>query len=552
MKLRRNLLVIILGVVLAGIASCTAAVGFLAVTVSVYTPIWAQANPNCNSLAPDSGTDPDLSTLASFKTTASITTASQSSSSLNMKVYGSAPEFKYPDQRKNAIAIDNVSISRGLDVKMRALVLAVAIQESNLHNLNGGDRDSVGLFQQRPSAGWGRPDQLTDPVYATNKFIDALLRVTSKSQRASWSLIELAIKVQIPNKAAYHSRWKWDALAYSMVGSSKGSSYANGDLPQSVSPGTVQCTDESGTSTNIEAALKFALSKVGARYVLGDGNAKNNTFDCSELTQLAFKAAGVTLPRVAQAQYVATKKFAVNRSELRKGDLLFFDTIPSNGIPVDHVGIYWGDDKMLHAPNPRKFVGIYDLGGNDGYYWPKLVGASRPIQVIKVVQGEASVDGWGSPLKKQYAITSPFAANRVNPATGVLKIHDGTDYGAPSGATIIAVANGTVESAGPGGGYGNYVTISHAGGKVITGYAHMSKISVHANQKVTRGQVIGYVGSTGNVTGAHLHFNVRVKGYDGPCGNGHCDWVNANKFINNTGGLRDSLLNKKTNFELAA
>lgn len=154
--------------------------------------------------------------------------------------------------------------------------------------------------------------------------------------------------------------------------------------------------------------------------------------------------------------------------------------------------------------------------------------------------------GWGFPLKKNYVVTSPYARLRVNPATGILKIHDGTDYGAPYGAPILAIADGEVTFARAGGGYGNYVTVSHMGGKVISGYAHMSSIAVHKGDEVKRGQIIGYVGATGFAKGAHLHANVRVKGYKGDCDNSHCDWVNFDEFIKNTGGIRDKLLGART------
>ncbi len=101
---------------------------------------------------------------------------------------------------------------------------------------------------------------------------------------------------------------------------------------------------------------------------------------------------------------------------------------------------------------------------------------------------------------------------RVNPVSGVYKRHEGVDFGAASGTPIAAAATGTVISAGNAGdGYGNKVVIDHGGG-VATLYAHQSSIAVSTGQKVGAGEIIGYVGSTGNSTGAHLHFEVRVNG----------------------------------------
>jgi murein DD-endopeptidase MepM/ murein hydrolase activator NlpD len=87
--------------------------------------------------------------------------------------------------------------------------------------------------------------------------------------------------------------------------------------------------------------------------------------------------------------------------------------------------------------------------------------------------------------------------------------HTGVDFVVPTGTTIKSVAAGTVVSAGWGGAYGNQVVIQHADGK-YSQYAHMSSLSVSAGQTVTEGQQIGLSGATGNVTGPHLHFEIRT------------------------------------------
>ncbi|GAA3825868.1 hypothetical protein GCM10022242_28960 [Nocardioides panacisoli] len=81
------------------------------------------------------------------------------------------------EQAENAALITALSIRRGLPARAASIALATAYQESDLYNIDYGDRDSVGLFQQRPSQGWGSREQLLDPVYATNAFYDALQRV---------------------------------------------------------------------------------------------------------------------------------------------------------------------------------------------------------------------------------------------------------------------------------------------------------------------------------------------------------------------------------------
>jgi murein DD-endopeptidase MepM/ murein hydrolase activator NlpD len=107
-------------------------------------------------------------------------------------------------------------------------------------------------------------------------------------------------------------------------------------------------------------------------------------------------------------------------------------------------------------------------------------------------------------------ITSPFGW-RSNPFGGGPEFHQGLDIAAPMGTTVTAAAAGTVIMAQWYGGYGNYVLIDHGGG-YSTGYGHLSSIYVSVGQSVARGQAIGAVGSTGQSTGPHLHFEVRIAG----------------------------------------
>src|SRR5215213_3746942 len=82
-----------------------------------------------------------------------------------------------PEQAGNAAIIASLAVRRGLPGRAATIGIATAMQESKLRNLPGGDRDSIGLFQQRPSQGWGTPAQIRDPVYASNAFYDVLVKV---------------------------------------------------------------------------------------------------------------------------------------------------------------------------------------------------------------------------------------------------------------------------------------------------------------------------------------------------------------------------------------
>ena len=123
------------------------------------------------------------------------------------------------------------------------------------------------------------------------------------------------------------------------------------------------------------------------------------------------------------------------------------------------------------------------------------------------VGGEGS-SALGLPVNGR--MTSPFGG-RFHPILGYMRFHKGVDLAASEGTPIVAAADGRILSAGWAGGYGRAVVISHAGG-IETRYGHMSRLAAYAGEVVRRGQVIGYVGSTGLSTGPHLHFEVTRNG----------------------------------------
>ena len=116
--------------------------------------------------------------------------------------------------------------------------------------------------------------------------------------------------------------------------------------------------------------------------------------------------------------------------------------------------------------------------------------------------GGTSASGFVWPLNGR--LTSPFG-----PRWG--RMHQGQDIAAPTGTPIKAAKAGKVIKASGGGGYGNLTLIDHGGG-VVTAYAHQSRFAAAEGAQVQAGQVIGFVGNTGNSTGPHLHFEVRVNG----------------------------------------
>lgn len=121
------------------------------------------------------------------------------------------------DQMANASTIATVGIVRGLPDHAVTIALATAFQESKLENLASGDRDSVGLFQQRPSQGWGTPAQLADPRYAAGRFYDHLTQVDGWQ---TMTVTDAAQAVQHSADAAAYGQWEDESrtLALALVG----------------------------------------------------------------------------------------------------------------------------------------------------------------------------------------------------------------------------------------------------------------------------------------------------------------------------------------------
>ena len=121
------------------------------------------------------------------------------------------------DQMANAATITAVGVRRGLPDRGIVVALATAFQESKLRNLTHGDRDSVGLFQQRPSQGWGTPQQISDPRYAAGRFYSALVRVKG------WEAMRVTDAAQRVQRSAFPEAYeKWSdessVLAEAMIG----------------------------------------------------------------------------------------------------------------------------------------------------------------------------------------------------------------------------------------------------------------------------------------------------------------------------------------------
>lgn len=171
----------------------------------------------------------------------------------------------------------------------------------------------------------------------------------------------------------------------------------------------------------------------------------------------------------------------------------------------------WGDDAASAPAAPITVGRALDLVGRP----IDIVASTRRRDALEAARlGTKPLLGGGilpsgMPVRAGY-ISSGFGV-RTHPILGTARGHSGVDLPAPAGSPIRATSDGTVSSAGWRGGYGLAVQIDHGKG-IASRYAHMSRMAVYPGQAVRKGDVIGYVGSTGLSTGPHLHYEIRING----------------------------------------
>lgn len=245
-------------------------------------------------------------------------------------------------------------ISIGQERKLPALAWQVAIQagmtESGLRSLDYGDRDSLGIFQMRPSMGWGTPAQVTDPVYAINKFYDVLVNVPEWEERRPGDSAQRVERSAYPDR--YHN---WEAMAAFLIGE-----LGNVPDPAGCGAGEGKALLASGAAGG---AIEFTKDQLGEPYLWG-GNGPD-AWDCSGILVKAFGSVGVTIPRVANDQYMRGGAH-LPIADAKAGDLIFWASDPSDPVSVHHVGMYLGNEEYIHAPQTGDVVKISKL--NRDYY----------------------------------------------------------------------------------------------------------------------------------------------------------------------------------------
>lgn len=279
----------------------------------------------------------------------------------------------------NAQTIVDVGAGRGIPVKGQVVAIATAAQESRLVNINYGDRDSVGLFQQRTSQGWGTVAQIMDPVYASNKFYDALARVPG------WELMTVTGAAQRVQRSGFPLAYEqWAVMAEGIVTGGGSNPVAGAAAERAcASPIPVAATGEVG------AVITAGQRWLGVDYSWGGGTVSGPGrgfaqganiigFDCSSFVQNAYyNGAGIMLPRTTRAQYAAGNKIT-SKDQLQPGDLMYFGSGGSVAA-ISHVGMYLGGGSMIHAPSTGDVVKISNDVLTSNYWVSRYVGSTRPL-----------------------------------------------------------------------------------------------------------------------------------------------------------------------------
>lgn len=313
-----------------------------------------------------SGVSAMVSTILGSSTSNIDCSINENSSSASVAEYRA-------EQLTNAAVI--VTVGKQLNVPEHGQVVAIAaaMQESRLRNLDHGDRDSLGLFQQRPSQGWGTPAQIMNPTYAATQFYQHLLAEPGWQHMSVNDAAQAVQRSGTPNAYAQHEQAARTVLAAVHD--------ARCTTTTSELVGTGDCNNIQAPTPAAMTAINYACGQRGLPYVWGGNGAEDGGFDCSGLTKAAYDTAGITLPRTAHTQYHAGPHVPAGQP-LLPGDLVFYG---NPNTKIHHVGLYIGGGLMINAPRRGQVVQIEPYRHRNDQY----AGATRPAGVSTTVGSHA-------------------------------------------------------------------------------------------------------------------------------------------------------------------
>ncbi|MBB5871950.1 cell wall-associated NlpC family hydrolase [Allocatelliglobosispora scoriae] len=269
------------------------------------------------------------------------------------------------EQLEIAATIIDVGVAKGVPRWGWVVGIATAMQESGLRNLpflgDRNDHDSIGVFQQRPSQGWGTVEQLAKPEYQAGKFFDKLLTLPGWEQMP---LTRAAQAVQVSAFPDAYAKWSDGALK----------------IVEQLTSTITDCSTEAlaalpdgfalpaYTPPAVATAIFWAANQLGTPYHFGgsctDPHSDNpdKQCDCSSLMQQAYKAAGISIPRVTFDQVNAGTEIR-DPAMLLPGDLILIPGSEGTMSSPRHVGMYLGQGLIIQAPKTGDIVKISRLSG---------------------------------------------------------------------------------------------------------------------------------------------------------------------------------------------
>ncbi|MFJ6784478.1 C40 family peptidase [Streptomyces yangpuensis] len=292
-------------------------------------------------------------------------------------------------QIPNAKVIVATGIQKRVPARGQVVALATALQESTLINLDHGDRDSLGLFQQRPSQGWGTREQIMDPVYSAGKFYDGLVKIKD------WEQMPVTVAAQKVQRSGFPDAYaKHEPLATALqqaIAPTLGAAPA-GPMPGQPGLGGFgpgRCAGQGGGNVDfgnippgslpegyqipasapqqVQTAIRWALGQLGTMYQWGGsctnphGPNASERCDCSSLTQRAYGVAGKEITRTTYTQIHDGR--GVPATAIAPGDLIF---VRGTASAPEHVAMSIGYGYAVHAPRTGKPVMVSkegELGG---------------------------------------------------------------------------------------------------------------------------------------------------------------------------------------------
>lgn len=288
----------------------------------------------------------------------------------NAPVSGGVPTLS-PEQTQNAATIIAVGRRRHVSEYGWIIAIATALQESGLRNLNFGDRDSLGLFQQRPSTGWGTPAQLQDPTYEATAFYggpDVPPGNPGLLDIPGWQGLPVTVAAQKVQRSAFPSAYADDEPTARAAVATLGGS------------GTV-CPIVPAPSGAAAEMVNVALQQVGKPYAFGAEGP--DSFDCSGLIVYSWHQVGVNLPRITARDMYALAT-PIDPSQARSGDMIFAE-FGSRGLPADepgHVQIVVQPGTLVEAYTTGQPVRVRTYNPNDpavrfGRFPPSVLSRTR-------------------------------------------------------------------------------------------------------------------------------------------------------------------------------